>query len=106
MQKKLRQNPKAHYLKIKILSSALTTSFLITGCQTTESKQEQQMAHVLEQQEILIDAVVAERQQEKVKAKVADSESLTTAELHLNAALNALKQSSQTLRKVIKNEQL
>ena len=105
MQKNTRQNTEKTQHKTHFITAALTTLILITGCQTTGSKQNTAMAHVITKQEILIDTLVAEREQQKVKSQIAKSESLTTAEAHLIAALNALKQSSQTLKEVVKNEQ-
>ena len=105
MHKYSKQNSKKYQDKTHFIISALTTLILITGCQTTDTKQKREMAHVITQQEILIDTLVAERQQQKVKSQIIKSESLATAEAHLIAALNALKQSSQTLKEVVKNEQ-
>ena len=105
MKKNPKQNTEKIHQKTHFITAALTTLILITGCQTTGSKQNTAMAHVITQQEILIDTLVAEREQQKVKSQIRKSESLTTAEVHLVAALNALKQSSQTLMEVLKNEQ-
>jgi hypothetical protein len=63
------------------------------------------MVHVLSEQEELLENVLAERNQEKLKTQITKSETLTSAELHLAAALNALKQSNQALREALKNEQ-
>lgn len=105
MQKNPKQNTEKIQHKTHFITAALTTLILITGCQTTGSKQNAAMAHVITQQEILIDTLVAEREQQKVKSQIRKSEPLTTAEAHLVAALNALKQSNQTLKEVVKNEQ-
>jgi len=99
------QTRKAHQNKNTILIASILTAFLITGCQTAGAKQNRQMVHVLSEQEALLEKVLAERNREKVKMQVAKSETLTTAELHLAAALNALKQSNQALREALKNEQ-
>ena len=105
MQKNPKQKTEKTPHRTQFLTAALTTLILITGCQSTGLKQNKAMAHVITQQEILIDTVVAEREQQKVKSQIRESESLTEAELHLAAALNALKQSSQTLKEAIQNEQ-
>ena len=105
MPKNLEQKTQKPQHKKQIITASLITLLLITGCQTTGSKQNQEMAHVITEQETLIDALVAEREQEKVKLQIHKSETLTLAEAHLIAALNALKRSSQTLKEVIKNEQ-
>lgn len=104
MQKDPKQKTKNTQHKTHFRTAALTTLILITGCQTTGPKQKTVMAHVITQQEILIDRLVAEREQQKVKSQIRKSEQLTTAEAHLVAALNALKQSSQVLKEVITNE--
>ena len=104
MQEKHEQYKETKQHSIKIIIAALTTLILITGCQTTGTKQNREMAHVITQQEILIDTLVAEREQTKLKSQINKSETLTTAETHLIAALNALKQSSQALKEVVNNE--
>lgn len=106
MQKNPTQNAKKHQRITHLVTASIATMLLNSGCQTADSEQKREMAHVLTQQEILIEALVAEREQEKVKAQIAKSEALSAAETHLNAALNALKQSSQALKEVIRNEQL
>ena len=105
MQKNLKQTPKKTKLKTSLITATITTLHLITGCQTTDLKQKKEMAHVMTRQEILIDAVVAEREQENVKAQVSKNETLVKAESHLMAALKALKQSNQALKEVMENEQ-
>jgi len=99
-QKTIKPQHKTHFIV-----TSITTLLLITGCQTTGSKQNREMTHVITQQEILIDTLVAEREQVKVKSQIHKNETLTTAEGHLIAALNALKQSSKALKEVIRNEQ-
>ena len=105
MQKNLKQTPKKTKLKTFLITATITTLHLITGCQTTDSKQKKEMAHVMTKQEILIDAVVAEREQTNVKGQISKSETLVKAEAHLMAALKALKQSNQALKEVMENEQ-
>ena len=105
MKTKLTQTRKKLQHKSQNIIASILTAILITGCQTTGSKQNHEMAHVITEQEILIDTIVAERGQAKVKSQVAKSEALTTAEVHLAAALNALKHSSQALKEAMKNEQ-
>ena len=96
---------KIHQNRNTIHIASILTAILITGCQTAGAKQNRQMVHVLSEQEALLENVLAERNQAKVKTQVAKSETLTTAEQHLAAALNALKQSNQALREALKNEQ-
>ena len=105
MPKNLKQEPQKTRLKTQFITATVTTLILITGCQTTGSKQNREMAHVITQQEILIDTLVAEREQAKVKSKIHKNETLTTAEAHLIAALDALKQSSKTLTEVLNGKQ-
>ncbi|MGE0175138.1 MAG: hypothetical protein AB7T49_20250 [Oligoflexales bacterium] len=105
MSKEIIQKTEKSQYKTDFITATLTTLILITGCQTTGSKQKTAMAHVIAKQEILIDTLVAEREQLKVKSQIRKSETLTTAEAHLFAALSALKQSSQILKEVVKNEQ-
>ena len=105
MQKILKQTPKKTKLKTFLITATITTLHLITGCQTTDLKQKKEMAHVMTRQETLIDAVVAEREQANVKSQVSKNETLTKAEAHLIAALKALKQSNQSLKEVMNNEQ-
>ena len=104
MNTKPTQRIKNHQHKSTTLIASILTAILITGCQTAGTKQNREMAHVVTEQEILIETLRAERDQAKIKSQVAKSEALTTAELHLAAALNALKQSSQALKEALKNE--
>jgi len=87
MQKILKQKTEKTQNRIQSLTAALTALILVTGCQSPGSKQNKAMTHVLTQQEILIDTIVAERKRQKEKSEIRKSESLTEAELHLAAAL-------------------
>ena len=98
------QTGKHHQNKTSIFIGSILAAILITGCQTAGTNQNRQVLHVLSEQEALLENVEAERSQAKVRTQVATSETLTTAELHLAAALHALKQSNQTLREALKNE--
>jgi hypothetical protein len=104
MNTKPTQTRKHHQNKHPKLIVSILTAVLITGCQTAGAKQNRQMVHVLSEQEALLENVLTERNQAKVKTQVAKSETLTTAELHLAAALHALKQSNQALKEALKNE--
>lgn len=95
-----RQRSKSRFILTSILFANM-----ITGCQTTESKRNREIAHVISKQEILIDALVAERVHPDIKARIGKSKTLTKAEGHLNEALNALRQSCKSLEEVVKNEQ-
>ena len=87
-----------------ILFTLIPSAILITGCQTAAANQNRQVLHVLSEQEALLESVKTERSQTKVKTQVAKSETLTKAELHLAAALNALKQSNQAIKEALKND--
>lgn len=91
--------------RIPILIASSLTAILIMGCQTVGTKQNRRMVHILSEQETLIGTLLDERNQEKVKMQVAKNETLTTAELHLEASLIALRQSNQSLKEALKNEQ-
>jgi len=98
------QTENCHKNKTTIFIESILAAILFTGCQTVETNQNRQVLHVLSEQEALLENVEAERSQAKVRTQVAKSETLTTAELHLAAALHALKQSNQALREALKNE--
>ncbi len=98
------QTGKHHQNKTSIFIGSILAAILITGCQTAGTNRNRQVLHVLSEQEALLENVEAERSQAKVRTQVATSETLTTAELHLAAALHALKQSNQALREALKNE--
>ena len=105
MQPYLKQIPKEAKLKTFLITATIITFQLITSCHTTDSKQKKDMAHVMTRQEILIDAVMVERDQANVKLQINKSETLIKAEAHLMAALNALKQSNRSLKEAVNNEQ-
>ena len=90
--------------KNTLLITSILSAILITGCQTAAANQNRQVLHVLSEQEALLESVKTERSQTKVKTQVAKSETLTKAELHLAAALNALKQSNQAIKEALKND--
>lgn len=98
------QTAKHHQNKTTILTGSILAAILITGCQTAGTNQNRQVLHVLSEQEALFENVEAERSQAKVRTQVEKNETLTQAELHLAAALQALKQSNQALREALKNE--
>ncbi len=104
MNTKPTQTRKHHQNKHPKLIVSILTAVLIIGCQTAGPKQNRQMVHVLSEQEALLENVLTERNQAKVKTQVAKNETLTTAELHLAAALHVLKQSNQALKEALKNE--
>jgi hypothetical protein len=87
-----------------ILFTSILSAIVITGCQTAAANQNRQVLHVLSEQEALLESVKTERSHTKVKTQVAKSETLTKAELHLAAALNALKQSNQAIKEALKND--
>jgi hypothetical protein len=90
-----------------ILNLVLTT-FLIsasnTACQTTSAAGTKGAVKVLNAQDELVEAVLKERQSQKVQDAVKDNVELAKAEAHLRAALVSLKASNQTLKEVLNHD--
>ncbi|MGE0175071.1 MAG: hypothetical protein AB7T49_19915 [Oligoflexales bacterium] len=90
-----------------ILNLLLTTfliSACITSCQTTSAAGTKETVKVLDAQDQLVEAVLKERESQKVQDAVKDNADLAKAEAHLRAALASLKASNQTLKEVLKHD--
>lgn len=105
MEKEKGHTAKNHRLLSRYITTSVLYATMIAGCQTSGTKQNLEMAHVISRQELLIDAVIAERNHPDVKAKIAKSKALANAEEHLITALDALKQSCQSLEEIARNGQ-
>ena len=104
MHGKKAQNKAPNQHKLIAIISTLLFLTVTTACQTTEHAKQEKMAHVLDEQKSVIDVVMVERQSAKVQSHVQENETLATAEAHLSAALESLKQSNAALKEAIKHE--
>lgn len=95
---------KNHQTILNLLLSTLLISASITSCQTTSVAGTKETVKVIDAQVQLVEAVLKERESQKVQDAVKDNAELAKAEAHLRAALASLKASSQTLKEALKHD--
>ena len=89
---------------LNLLLTTFLISASITSCQTTSAAGTKETVKVLDAQVQLVEAVLKERESQKVQDAVKDNADLAKAEAHLRAALASLKASNQTLKEVLKDD--
>jgi hypothetical protein len=89
---------------LNLLLTTILISASITSCQTTSAAGTKETVKVLDAQDELVEAVLKERQSQKVQEAVKDNAELAKAEAHLRAALVSLKASNQTLKEVLNHD--
>ena len=87
--------PQKHYKKSLTLISTLLILTLITSCQTTSPAGTKKVAKVLTAQNTVVDAILKERESQKLQEAIGANDQLLRAEAHLKAALKSLKDSNQ-----------